>query len=52
MYDWLTKIVTLIGKLGTLKGVLPTLFSVVNAGFGARGLINMGKDWYQDRMKT
>ena len=48
-YDWLTRIVSTIGKLGMLKGVLPTLMTAINAGFGAKGLINMGIDKYKQR---
>jgi len=43
MYDWLTRILKTIGKLGVLKGVLPTLANIIGLGTGTKSLINTAK---------
>ena len=48
-YDWLTRIVTTVGKLGTLKGALPTLMNIIGLGTGTKSLLNMGKTWLTDQ---
>ena len=46
-YDWITRILKTIGKLGTLKGVLPTLANIIGFGTGTKGLVKMGIDAMQ-----
>jgi len=51
VYTWLTNILKTVGKLGTLKGVLPTLMSLINFGRGTKGVFNLGKDWIEKRKR-
>lgn len=46
-YEWLTRIIKTIGKLGTLKGVLPTLTNIIGFGAGAKNLVRMGMNAMQ-----
>lgn len=48
-YDWLTRILKTIGKLGALKGVLPTLMNVIGFGTGAKSLVKGGVNWLQQK---
>ena len=51
-YEWLTRIVTTIGKLGTLNGVLPTLMNIIGFGSGTKSLLSMGKNWLTNKKTT
>jgi hypothetical protein len=46
MYDWLTRILKTIGKLGVGKGLLPSLMNVIGLGTGTKKLIGMSKEHY------
>ena len=48
-YDWLTRIVSTIGKLGTGNGALSTLTTLINSGFGAKQLISTISDIYKQK---
>ena len=47
IYDWLTRIITTVGKLGTLSGVLPTLMNIFGFGTGIKGTIKAVSDKIQ-----
>lgn len=44
MYDWLTRVLKTIGKLGMKNGALPTLANLIGFGTGTKSLINMAKN--------
>lgn len=48
-YDILTRILTTIGKLGSFKGGLLSLFNLVGFGTGLKSIVNITKDWYTER---
>ena len=49
MYDWLTQILKTVGKLGALKGVLPTLMNVIGVGTGIKKITSIGMQTLQER---
>ena len=51
MYDWLTRILKTIGKLGMLKGAIPTLANIIGFGTGTKSLINTAKNSITERQK-
>jgi hypothetical protein len=48
VYDWLTRILKTMAKLGTLKGVLPTLANIVGLGTGTKSLLKSGMNLLQE----
>ena len=47
IYDWLTRIITTVGKLGTLSGAIPTLMNIFGFGTGLKGTIKAVSDKIQ-----
>ena len=44
IYDWLTRIITTVGKLGTLSGAIPMLMNIFGFGTGLKGTIKAVSD--------
>ena len=49
IYDWLTRIITTVGKLGTLKGAIPTLMNIFGFGAGLKSTIKSISDNIQTK---
>ena len=49
IYDWITRILRTVGKLGTLNGVLPTLANIIGFGTGTKSLLKSGMDFVQSQ---
>ena len=49
VYDWLTRILKTIGKLGVLKGAVPTLMNLVGFGTGVKSSIRSIQEKIQDQ---
>lgn len=49
IYDWLTRVLKTVGKLGVLNGALPTLANLIGVGTGAKSLIGMWQEHKQEQ---